>query len=125
LTSEEEDARNAVACALDIQRLIDNPKRRFFRGEAEHLRVGIGVNTGYLVAGNLGSNRRMNYSVIGDAVNIAARLEGVAKAGEVIITEATKELLGSAFKVEARDAVTVKGKTEPIRIYRALKKKGD
>lgn len=125
LTSEEEDARNAVACALDIQKLINDPKRRFFRGEAEHLRVGIGVNTGYLVAGNLGSNRRMNYSVIGDAVNIAARLEGVAKAGEVIITEATKELLGGAFKVEARDAVTVKGKSEPIRIYRALKKKGD
>jgi class 3 adenylate cyclase/PAS domain-containing protein len=125
LTSEEDDACNAVACALDIQKLIENPKRRFFRGEAEHLRVGIGVNTGYLVAGNLGSTRRMNYSIIGDAVNIAARLEGVAKAGEVIITEATKVLLGSTFKVEARDAVTVKGKSEPIRIYRALKKKGD
>jgi class 3 adenylate cyclase/PAS domain-containing protein len=125
LTSEEEDARNAVACALDIQKLIGNPKRRFFRGEAEHLRVGIGVNTGYLVAGNLGSTRRMNYSVIGDAVNIAARLEGVAKAGEVIITEATKVLLGSAFKVESREAVSVKGKSEPIRIYRALQKKGD
>lgn len=124
MTSEEEDARNAVACALDIQKLIENPRRRFFRGEAEHLRVGIGVNTGYLVAGNLGSSRRMNYSVIGDAVNIAARLEGVAKAGEVIITESTKDLLGASFKVELRDAVMVKGKAEPIRIYRALKHTG-
>jgi len=123
LTSEEEDARNAVACALDIQKLIENPKRSFFRGEAEHLRVGIGVNTGYLIAGNLGSSRRMNYSVIGDTVNIAARLEGVAKAGEVIITESTRALLGNAFKVEARDAVKVKGKAEPIQIYRALGQK--
>lgn len=120
MTSEEEDARNAVASALDIQALIADPKRRFFRGEAEHLRVGIGVHTGYLVAGNLGSARRMNYSVIGDTVNVAARLEGVAKAGEVIITQATKELLGGAFELEEREAVRVKGKTEPIRIYRAV-----
>jgi class 3 adenylate cyclase/PAS domain-containing protein len=123
LTSEEDDARNAVACALDIQKLIENPKRGFFRGEAEHLRVGIGVNTGYLIAGNLGSTRHMNYSVIGDTVNIAARLEGVAKAGEVIITESTRALLGNAFKVEERDTVKVKGKAEPIRIYRALEQK--
>lgn len=122
LTSEEDDARNAVACALDIQRLIENPKRTFFKGQAEHLRVGIGVNTGYLIAGNLGSSRRMNYSVIGDTVNIAARLEGVAKAGEVIITESTRTLLGSAFKLEEREPVRVKGKAEPIRIYRALEK---
>lgn len=120
MTSEEDDARNAVACALDIQKLIDNPGRSFFRGAAEHLRVGIGVNTGYLIAGNLGSSRHMNYSVIGDTVNIAARLEGVAKAGEVIITESTRALLGDSFKVEARDTVTVKGKIEPLRIYRAL-----
>jgi len=120
MTSEEEDAKNAVSCALDIQELIRNPKRGFFRGEAEHLRVGIGVHTGYLVAGNLGSARRMNYSVIGDTVNIAARLEGVAKAGEVIITESTKELLGPSFRLEAREPVKVKGKAEPIRIYSAL-----
>ncbi|MDX9898535.1 MAG: adenylate/guanylate cyclase domain-containing protein [Spirochaetia bacterium] len=123
MTSEEEDARNAVACALEIQKLIDNPKRRFFKGEAEHLRVGIGVNTGYLIAGNLGSARHMNYSVIGDTVNIAARLEGVAKAGEVIITESTRVLLDDSFKVEERDTVKVKGKMEPLRIYRALSHK--
>mgnify|MGYP001002105555 CR=1 FL=1 len=122
LTSEEEDARNAVSCALEIQSLIADPKRRFFRGEAEHLRVGIGVHTGYLVAGNLGSARRMNYSIIGDTVNVAARLEGVAKAGEVIITSDTKELLGKEFQLEKRDSVLVKGKAEPISIFRALKR---
>ncbi|HQO65910.1 MAG TPA: adenylate/guanylate cyclase domain-containing protein [Spirochaetales bacterium] len=122
MTSEEDDARNAVACAIDIQGLISNPKRTFFRGEADHLRVGIGVHTGYLVAGNLGSARRMNYSVIGDTVNIAARLEGVAKAGEVIITESTKELLGDRFRLESREAVRVKGKAEPIKIYSAIER---
>ncbi len=123
MTSEAEDAVNAVSCALDIQKLIEDPKRTFFRGEAEHLRVGIGMHTGYLVAGNLGSSRRMNYSVIGDTVNVAARLEGVAKAGEVIITEDTRSLLGSAFQLEEREPVKVKGKVEPIHIYRALKRR--
>jgi adenylate cyclase len=123
MTSEQEDAINAVACALDIQKLIDDPKRSFFHGDAEHLKVGIGMHTGYLVAGNLGSARRMNYSIIGDTVNVAARLEGVAKADEVIITENTKSFLDNAFILEERDPVKVKGKIEPIKIYRAVKRR--
>lgn len=121
MTSEQEDAINGVACALEIQRLIKDPKRTFFTGNASHLGVGIGMNTGYLIAGNLGSTKRMNYSIIGDTVNLAARLEGVAKAGEVIITEETFRLLDGAFKVEARDPVKVKGKAEPIVIYSVIK----
>lgn len=120
MTSEEEDARNAVACAIEIQKLVADPRRTFFRGEAAHLQVGIGVHTGYLVAGNLGSPRRMNYSMIGDTVNVAARLEGVASGGEVIITEDTRALLGDAFRLDERAPVQVKGKSRPIRIYRAV-----
>lgn len=123
MTSEAEDAVNAVSCALDIQRLIEDPKRTFFRGDAANLKVGIGMHTGYLVAGNLGSSRRMNYSVIGDTVNVAARLEGIAKAGEVIITEDTRGLLGDAFQLEKREPVKVKGKVEPIHIYRAVRRR--
>lgn len=123
MTSEREDAINAVACALEIQKLIGDPKRTFFHGDAENLRVGIGMHTGYLVAGNLGSSRRMNYSVIGDTVNVAARLEGVAKAGEVIITENTKTFLDNAFVLEEREPVRVKGKVEPIKIYRAVRRR--
>ncbi|MBN1243074.1 MAG: GAF domain-containing protein [Spirochaetales bacterium] len=120
MTSEEEDAINAVACAIEIQKLVADPERRFFRGEASHLMVGIGVHTGYLVAGNLGSPRRMNYSMIGDTVNVAARLEGVAAGGEVIITEDTRALLGDRFELEERQAVHVKGKSQAIRIYSAI-----
>lgn len=120
MTSEEEDASNAVACAIEIQKLVAEPTRSFFRGEASHLKVGIGVHTGYLVAGNLGSPRRMNYSMIGDTVNIAARLEGVASGGEVIITEDTRALLDDRFELEAREPARVKGKSQPIKIYRAV-----
>ncbi|MBN1687348.1 MAG: PAS domain S-box protein [Spirochaetales bacterium] len=122
LQSEAEDAFHAVSCALEIQNLVASQKRKFFHGDAEHLRIGIGMHTGTLVAGNLGSSRRMDYSVIGDTVNVAARLEGVAGAGDVIITQNTTDLIGDAFKLEKMKPVSVKGKSEPIPIYRVLDK---
>jgi class 3 adenylate cyclase len=64
----------------------------------------------------------MDYSVIGDTVNVAARLEGVAKAGDVIITQNTTDLIGDAFKLKKLKPVNVKGKSEPIPIYRVLDK---
>ncbi len=122
LQTEREDAIQAVSCALEIQQLVASPKRKFFKGEASNLKIGIGMNTGPLVAGNLGSTRRMNYTVIGDTVNLAARLEGVAGPGEVIITETTKRLIEGYFALEKRDPVRVKGKSQPIQIYNVLER---
>ena len=121
LNSEEEDALAGVECAVELQQLIHSKKRTFFVGEASHLSVGIGMHTGSLVAGNLGSERRMDYSVIGDTVNVAARLEGVAKSGEVIITEHTRDMIGDRFKLKELEPVTVKGKEKPIHIFSVLK----
>lgn len=120
MMSEEKDAINAVTCALEIQNLVNSKKRLFFRGKAEDLKVGIGIHTGHLVAGNLGSSRRMDYTIIGDTVNVAARLEGVAEAGEIIITESTKEKLSGLFVLEKRTPVKVKGKAKAIHIYNVI-----
>jgi PAS domain S-box-containing protein len=120
MPAEKDDAINAVSCALAIQKMVSSEKRKFFKKEASHLRIGIGVNTGPLVAGNLGSVQRMDYSVIGDTVNLAARLESVAKADEVIISHETRNQLGNAFQLEERQPVHVKGKEKPIRIYNVL-----
>jgi len=118
---EKDDAIKAVSCAITIQSLVRSTKRKFFRkSNASHLRIGIGVNTGPLVAGNLGSIQRMDYSVIGDTVNLAARLEGVAGADEVIISQATRDRLGDVFTLEKRDSIHVKGKEKPIQIYNVL-----
>lgn len=121
LVSEAEDAVNAVSCAVALQERVRSRDRTFFRGEASSLTVGIGMHTGNLVAGNLGSARRMDYSVIGDTVNVAARLEGVARGGDVVITEVTRDLIGDRFKVEQLEPVLAKGKAEPIHVFRVLK----
>ncbi|MDH5716020.1 MAG: PAS domain-containing protein [Spirochaetia bacterium] len=123
MVSEKEDAISAVTSAVEIQNLLKSRNRHFFKGDASHLKVGIGMHTGPLVAGNLGSQRRMDYSVIGDTVNIAARLEGVSKAGEIIITEDTRKFLDNIFKLEKREAVKVKGKEKPLQIYNVLGKR--
>ncbi|WP_020611118.1 adenylate/guanylate cyclase domain-containing protein [Sediminispirochaeta bajacaliforniensis] len=119
--SDEQDAISAVSCAVEIQELVKSKKRTFFTGAASKLSIGIGMHTGRLVAGNLGSNRRMDYSVIGDTVNVAARLEGVAGKGEVIITEDTRSLIGERFKLKELEPVKVKGKEKPIHIFSVLK----
>ena len=122
LVSAEEDAVRAVTCALEIQQLIQNKDRRFFTGQAKHLKIGIGMHSGPLVAGNLGSSQRMDYSVIGDTVNVAARMEGVAEADEVIITHSTRLLISDFFKLQEKQPVSVKGKKKPIQIYRVIER---
>ncbi len=121
IVNEEKDAVSAVSCAVEIQNLVKSRERSFFKGIASGLKVGIGMHTGHLVAGNLGSSRRMDYSVIGDTVNIAARLEGVAGAGEVIITEKTRDLIGDHFKLKELKPVKVKGVEKPLHIFNVMK----
>ena len=115
--TEEHDAVQAVTTALEIHEMVRSADRDFFRGDASNLKISIGMASGPLVAGNVGSDRRMDYTVLGDTVNTAARLEGVASAEEVIITRATRDLIGDRFKLEERPPVKVKGKEKPLEIF--------
>jgi len=117
---EKDDAFNAVSCALAIQDKVRSSKRKFFKKVASRLRIGIGINSGPLVAGNLGNMQRMDYSVIGDTVNLAARLESFAGPDEIIISHATRNQLGEKFRYEERPSVRVKGRERPIQIYNVV-----
>ena len=84
--------------------------------------MGIGLNTGKVVVGNMGSDQRFDYSCLGDAVNLAARLEGQSKeyGMKIILGEETVKEMGNEFVLIELDTIAVKGKTEPVKIYTSL-----
>ena len=84
------------------------------------LGLHIGVNSGFVVAGGIGSSRRQDYSVMGDAVNIAARLEDASNAGEILAGPASYRATASSFEFEALPPIPLKGKGQPLPVYRPL-----
>ena len=87
------------------------------------LAIGIGVHTGPLVAGYVGSSRALSYTVIGDTANTSARLCGIAGPGQLLVSEATLDLLGDRFEVEEIPAATLKGKEKPLRVFDVKKER--
>ncbi len=120
---QPDHAERATRCALDLQRevLAMNAEAAFPElreiGDGT-LKVGVGVATGPMVCGNIGSERQMEYTVIGDTVNLSSRLTGQAKAGDVVVSEPTAALLPDQLPREPMEPVTVKGKELPVRPFR-------
>ncbi|MEK6284866.1 MAG: adenylate/guanylate cyclase domain-containing protein [Acidobacteriota bacterium] len=113
-------ASNAVAAAIAMQRrmtMVNDDLRALGLSE---IAIGIGVNTGTATVGYIGSRDRTDYTAIGDAVNLAARLEKRAGAGQIIISRFTFEAIGDGFAVKPCDQIMVKGKQEPVQIYEVL-----
>ena len=114
--ADPDHAEKAVRAAAEIQRMVQGRK---FAGI--ELVTRIGINTGMVIAGNVGSGRRVHYSVYGDAVNLAARLEQLNKdyGTRVLVSGTTRELLnGAARQLEPVGEVVVRGKTQPVQLYR-------
>ncbi len=115
-----DDTMRAVESAIAMQRaLLEFNETRASEGQRP-IHIGIGINTGELVAGYIGSTRTMSYSVIGDTVNTAARLCSAAKAGEIIISEATHRALEGSLKTKALDPIKVKGKAKALKVFKVL-----
>ncbi len=116
-TTTPEDASNALNAAVAMQRRILGINQEL-RGEGlAEIGVGIGLHTGEVTVGYIGSERRSEYTAIGDAVNTAARLESNARGGEILISEATSKAAGSRYKLEAREPIMVKNREQPVRLF--------
>jgi adenylate cyclase len=114
----EDDADRAMKCALDqLEALVKMNEKWKERGRPE-LKIGIGINFGEVFAGNIGSNRRLEYTVIGDAVNVAKRLCDTAGPNEILISEPFFKALKNPPKVENLEPIQVKGKTKKVPVYR-------
>jgi len=120
---QADHARRAVETALDMLKALEemNAAKRF--GERE-LHIGVGINTGDMVVGNMGSLKRFDYTVIGDAVNLASRLESLTKEYGVrlLVSESTMAGLGDGYLARPVDLVAVKGKKEAVRVFEIVKR---
>lgn len=114
------DAYEAVLAAFEQQQKIAEMMQRWAAQGRQVFTVGMGLNTGEVVMGNLGSSDRLNYTVIGDNVNTAARLYGVAQGGQIIISESTYDEVKGRFAVNELPPVTVKGKPLPLRNFEVV-----
>ncbi len=118
--SDTNPPEDAIRTALEMQQATRALMTRRLQENQEYFEIGIGINTGVAIIGNIGSSNRMDYTVIGDCVNVAARLEEMAKGGEIIIGENTFRKSACDFNFECRGEVYVKNKTEPVVCYNIL-----
>jgi adenylate cyclase len=134
-TQEEiaEDARNAVRCALEMGKEMERLNAEWTARGLPACTMRVGIHTGQLVAGSLGSAERQEYTVIGDSVNTASRLESFDKEGEtmiiprgicrILVSEATETLLGEEFRTLPIGEMNLKGKGQSVRIFCVLNPK--
>ena len=122
--AHEDDAGNALAASLAMQEALEVMNRSLAARSLPPLRMGIGIATATVVAGNLGSPNRLNYTVVGDGVNLAARLEGLCKAdalnASIIAAETTIHRSKRHFTVKPLGSTPVRGKAEPVAVYAVL-----
>ena len=123
----DDHARRTCFAALEMQKRLEELRIQWKKEGKHELFVRIGINTGPMVVGNMGSRTRMDYTIMGDSVNLAARLEGVNKVYKtyLMISEFTLEHAKEDVEVRELDIIRVVGKSEPVRIYELLSKKGE
>jgi adenylate cyclase len=112
-------AEMACSTSVDMIKKLDELQKKWAAEKFPEINIGIGLNTGHAVIGNMGSYERFDYTAMGDTINLGSRLEGLTKAYgvNIIASESTKKAVKGKFIFRKLDLVRVKGKNKPITIY--------
>src|SRR5947208_1840648 len=118
----EADAQNAVQAACDMMQVLGLLNQRRGAASAGLIRIGVGIATGNVIAGNIGSPKRMDFTVIGDPVNLASRIEGLTKlyGADIVICEETRRRLSAPLKQRRLDVVRVRGQHRATILHEVL-----
>ncbi|MBI5291601.1 MAG: AAA family ATPase [Chloroflexi bacterium] len=119
--AHEDDPDRALRTALSMRERMGAFNRRWAERLGQSVSLHIGVNTGIVIAGNVGSDMRLSYTVMGDTVNTASRLEGAAQTGQIFVSAETQRLTAEAFAFAELPPLLVKGKREPLTAYELLR----
>ena len=115
--AHDNDVERAIFSAIEMQVFVEDINRHREKINQESVRIGIGINYGEVIAGNMGSMDRMDYTVIGDVVNTASRLEGLAKGGQILVTKSVYDEVKYLVEGGFVDRMMVKGKEKAIEVY--------
>lgn len=115
-----DDVSRAIRTAIDMQSRVREMAREFSKVVGKNLDIGIGINSGEVVAGNIGSSEHMDYTVIGDAVNVAERLEAIAKKRQILVSQKVHDATRGEFKFKYHSSSIVKGRQKSVDIYEVI-----
>jgi adenylate cyclase len=107
-----------MRAALEMQTVLNELNAKWANEGRRPVQIGIGVNFGEVFAGNIGSEQRLEYTVIGDAVNIASRLCAKAGPGDILVSDDFRQALKAPPDLEALEAMPLKGKARAVQVYR-------
>lgn len=122
--AHEDDPNRAVLAGLEIIQAIGPYREEVQRKWGVDFEVRVGINTGLVVVGEVGSDLRVEYTALGDAINVAARMEQAAQPGTVLITGDTHRMVAPLYEFEELAKIEVRGKSEPVDAYRVLRSRG-
>jgi class 3 adenylate cyclase len=121
-TAQHDHAARAVACAEDLHRFVESSAERWKARYGIEPRLAVGIGAGEALVGNLGSEARMEYTCVGDTVNVAARLEALARPGQTLVTDAVARAAeAGGFEFAALGPQTLRGKAQPIELFELVR----